>query len=250
MARYRTLQEIIDDVRADAGMSLNPAQGRQTRDTIVKLIQRHQRRLWEDYTWPHLRVRRFLRLQAGLRYMDPPADMKIDRIESISLSYGKTWVRLDYGLTNQNYTEFNSPERWRSDPVCAWMISENEQIELWPIPATDGDPPPDPPTQDIYGEVGPNYNNWLMVTGIRDLKPLVAEYDRADLDDQLLTLYVAAELLARANAPDAQAKLQQASQRLFRLRGNLEKRNNFVVAGGARYPQFWPRGPMSIPWPR
>lgn len=250
MARYRTLGEIIDDVRADSGQSLNPAMGRQIRETIVKLINRHQRRLWDDYTWPQLRVRRFLRLQAGQRYMDPPTDMKIDRVENISLSYGQVWVPLAYGIDYANYSEFNSPEKWRSDPVVSWMISENEQIELWPIPATDGDPPPDPPTYNQYGLMPPNYNNWLMVTGIRDLKPLIAEDDRADLDDQLLTLYVAAELLSRANAPDAGAKLQQASQRLYRLRGNMEKRRNFTLAGGQKYPQFWPRGPMSIPWPR
>ena len=250
MARYRTLGEIIDDVRADAGQSMNPALGRQMRETIVKLIQRHQRRLWDDYTWPQLRVRRYLRLQAGQRYMQPPPDMKIDRIESVSLSWGQVWVPLVYGINHQNYSEFNSPEKIRSSPVVSWMISEDEQIEVWPVPGDDGDLPPNPPEYDVHGEVPPNYTNWLMVTGIRDLRPLIKEDDKADMDDQLLTLYVAAELLARANAPDAGSKLQQASQRLFRLRGNMEKRRNFTLAGGAGRPQFWPRGPAPIPWSR
>ena len=55
--RGKTLESILNSVRAEARLSLLPANNNQVRDSHVILIQREQERLWEDYNWPHLRVR-------------------------------------------------------------------------------------------------------------------------------------------------------------------------------------------------
>ena len=114
MARDRTLGEIIDGIRAEAGHSLNPALGRQMRDTLVRIATRHQSRMWDDYTWPHLRCDRFMQLQAGERFYSPPPDMAIDRIEQISVCYGGEWIGLDLGIRDAHYNSMNSPAGQRS----------------------------------------------------------------------------------------------------------------------------------------
>jgi hypothetical protein len=248
MARDRTLGEIVDGIRAEAGQSLNPALGRQMRETIVRIAARHQARMWADYTWPHLRVDRFLRLEAGERTYSPPDDMQIDQIEEVSVCYGGAWSLLRPGIDDPQYNSINSIEGQRSWPVEYWNISEGEQIEVWPIPSTDGAEILAVPTYSVIGQDPQLREGWLKLRGIRNLRRLVNDDDRADLDDQLIILYSAAEILARQNAPDAGGKLTQASQRLFRLRGNLTKRRNFVLAGGHRSPGRWPRGAIPIPY--
>ena len=69
MSRGTTLVKLLDDLRAECRISLNPAHNRQQRDVQVKMLQRKQEWLWNDFAWPHLRVERFIDLQAG----DAPA---------------------------------------------------------------------------------------------------------------------------------------------------------------------------------
>ena len=58
MARGTTLGILINDLRSEIGHSLEPSLGKSTRDVLVNVIQRNQRRLWDDYAWPFLRVQR------------------------------------------------------------------------------------------------------------------------------------------------------------------------------------------------
>lgn len=227
MARNATLEKILTDTRAEARLSLDPAHNVQARDGQINLIQREQQRLWEDFAWPHLRVQRFIPLAAGQRYYDPLAalmedgstpaqQIPIDRIETVEVKSDSQWLRLSPGIDASCYAAHDSALDQRSWPPRRWKISEDDQIEIWPISDTDA---------------SVDQEGYIRITGIRQLRPLVAESDRADLDDRLLSLYAAGAILAGAGAKDAQLKLEAAARLYGRLKGALTKTADFNMFG-------------------
>jgi hypothetical protein len=60
---------------------------------------------------------------------------------------------------------------------------------------------------------------------------LEEDTDLADLDDQLLILFTAAEMLSRSNLNDAGLKMQKAQERFLKLRGNALQRADPIVLG-------------------
>lgn len=231
--RGKTLVKLIDELRAEARISMNPAHNAQQRDPQIVLLQRIQEWLWQDFTWPHLRVERFELLQAGARYYDTPEDMDIDRIEKIEVRDSGRLYTLKPEIGAAQYNLYDSQLDQRCSPAERWRISEDEQVEIWPIPAVDGD------ATTLEGQ--------LKFTGIRKLNPLVADSDRADLDNRLLVLYAAAELLAASGAKDASLKLSQANKLYTKLRGGLTPRRKFKMFNtGCDDNRRLLRGPPSI----
>ena len=227
MARGSTLEKILTDVRLEARLSSSAALNVQDRDRQIQIIQREQERLWDDFDWPHLRVERFFPLQAGQRFYDPAAclnedgiakgDLDIDRIYQVDVMYGGVWLPLGNGITREDYFLHNSALDERSSPTCKWRIYEGEQIEVWPVPNTDG--------------TAADQENYIRLTGIRQLRPLVNDSDRADLDDRLIALYVAGALLADQNSQSAQLKLDAAQKLYGRLKASLKKSSGFQMFG-------------------
>jgi hypothetical protein len=227
MARGKTLLKLLNDVRAEARLSLNPAMNIQTRDAHVNLIQREQERLWEDFAWPHLRVHRYLAPEAGQRYFDPlaaineagdeVADLTIDRVERVEVKSDGVWLPLYPGIGPEHYAAHDSALDQRSWPPRRWALSEDDEIEIWPVPDQDATPA--------------DQNGMLRLTGIRSLRPLVEDSDVADLDDRMLVLFCAGSLLAASQAADAQMKLEAASRHYGRLKGSLTKTGSFNMFG-------------------
>jgi hypothetical protein len=110
----------------------------------------------------------------------------------------------------------------RSDPIEKWQIIDagaGPQCEVWPLPATRGK---------------------LRFRGIRALRPLVNGSDVADLDDDLIVLWCAAEL--RSGEKDGKAKAALAQRRLNALKGQLRKSGSFRPGEGTdNRPTFVPR---------
>ena len=224
MARRTTLVQLLTDLRAETRASLNPAHNTQVRDTHINLLQRTQERLWDDFTWPHLRVERQIEVQAGQRYYDPPEDLDIDRIERLDLFTDGYWMPLAPGIDGCALSAYNSDLGERSYPLRRWRIAEGQdddydlaQVELWPI----ADRNADATTRDGY----------LKFTGIRKLQPLTDDNHRADLDDRLIVLYAAAELLGASGAKDATLKLDAANRLYARLRSGLTPSRRFRMFG-------------------
>lgn len=215
MARNVTLEQLLRDLRAEARLSLNPAHNKQIRDTHVIMLQRTQERLWDDFNWPHLRAERNQACQAGQRYIQAPDDMTTERLEKIEFRDGDIWCEMRVGVGARQYNIWDSEQDQRSWPVERWQIREDELIEVWPIPGDDADPN--------------GLNGYYKFTGIRNLKPLVDDSDRADLDDRMIVLYTAAEILAASGAKDAAMKLSMADKRYARLRGQLLPRRKFSL---------------------
>lgn len=217
MARNKTLLKLLQDYRSEARLSGNPAHNTSVRESQVRTLQRIQEWLWEEHNWPHLRVERFLSVQAGQRFYTPPEDLTIDRIHKIEVRYGEQWCELMPLIPSDAYTQRDSERGERSWPVTRWRVYEDEQIELWPIPADNAD--------------AASLEGVLKITGTRNLRPLVKDDDRADLDDRMLVLYAAAEHLAGTGAQDAQFKADAAQKRVQHLTGNLSKVKTFRIGG-------------------
>lgn len=231
MARGKTLLKLLQDLRAEIRASGNAAHHASTRESHLLLLQRVQEDIYDRHDWPHLRVTRDIDVQAGQRYYDPPTDINIDRVESIEVRYGDQWVPVDYEIDASHYSAWDSDLDQRSWPVERWKIHEDEQFEVWPIPASNADPV--------------SLDGRLKITGIRKLPPLVADDDVTLLDDRLIVLYAAAELLAGSGAKDAQAKMQAAVTRERMLTANLSKVKTFSLSGRGDDPRQ-PKGPPRV----
>jgi hypothetical protein len=215
MARGTTLVRLLDLYRAECRLSLNPAHNAQARDAQVSHLQRVQEWLWADHDWPLLRVERFIDVQQGQRYYAPPEDIPIDRIQKLEIRHDSDYVDMAPGIDQVHFRAYDSDQNEQEWPPRRWRVSEDEQIELWPIPSANF-------------EEG-SLNGRIRVTGIRKLSRLVDDGDRADLDDRMLALYCAAEYLAGTGAKDAGFKLEQANKRFATLRGQQAPRRKFSL---------------------
>lgn len=246
-----TLEQLVSEVQAEARQSQNPAHGLNHRASIVQLIQRTQRRLWAEHNWQHMKVSRDMPVQAGQRYYQVPADMDYERIDGIEYKYGGDWSPLVYGIDERAYSIFDPAIDQRSDPVERWDIAEDVQdtagevdrrgmFEIWPLPAANG-------------EAGGSLDRNLRLTGTRNLGRLTQNNDRADLDNDLIVLFCAGELLAPGDPASSQIKLSAAQRLLLQLKGNADKKNTFVLGGDdptearpieiVAHPVPRPRGP-------
>lgn len=217
MARNTTLLALLRQLRAELSLSQNPAHNASVRDQHVALLQAKQQELWEDYDWPHLRVYPQAPTAAGQRYYDFTSQIPIDRLENIEYRWGDDWAPLVYGIGVEQYNTWDSDRDERSEPVTHWRIYQDDQVELWPIPVSSGD--------------ATTLDGYLRLTGIRALRPLVADEDRADIDDRLLVLSVAGDIKAARGADDAPLTLKKAEDRMKRLIGNVSKIKSWSLKG-------------------
>ena len=141
-------------------------------------------------------------------------DLKIDKIESIWIRDGDRWLPLKAGITQNHYNAYDSDTDQRAWPPRRWKINESDQIEIWPVPDTTGDTT--------------NKLDMFKVVGIRNLSPLIEDTDTADLDDRLLVLMAAAELM---DGEAGQKKATLAQRRLAKVRGNLSVVRSFRLFG-------------------
>lgn len=216
--RGQTLLKLLQMYRAETRVSLNAAHNVQIRESQVMQLQRTQERLWNEFDWPHLVVERDYPLADGVRFYDVTNDFDIDRVFRVLVKDGNIWRTVSPTLDPADYSVWDSQRDEKSWPVRQWRLYEGEKIEFWPTPdragATDG-------SRDAY----------FKVRGVRKLNPLVADTDRADLDDILVTLYAAAEALAATGAKDASLKLDQAKARQTQLQGAMTKARRFKMFG-------------------
>jgi hypothetical protein len=210
MARGRTLLSLLDDLRSECRLSTNPAHNAQQRESQVRLLQRMQDWLYEDFPWPHLRVERQIVLQAGQRYYDLPDDIAMERIAHLEVRYAARWCPLESGIDPVQFAAIDSDGGQTGWPVRRWRIWEDDRIEVWPVPDQNGD--------------AAALEGVAKVVGTRNLWPLVDDDHVCDLDDRMIVLYAAAELLAAAGGKDAKLKLDQATRRYDTLRGELTPR--------------------------
>ena len=229
MARGTTLGRLVTMLREECRHATSAALGLNNEPHLKRILARVQETLWTDYVWPHLFVRRDKDLMAGQRYYSFPSDLSFERIEvmKVDVKYAGQWQGVRYGIGDAEYNSRDSDNDERDSPVRAWSHYEDNQFEVWPIPAADDE-------------------QTLRFQGVKKLAPLIANENRADLDDNLIVLFAAAEILAAQKAEDSQAKLT-AAQNLYRRLKQQQSKSTMIVMGGGRDPNMTPRvapGPL------
>lgn len=206
MARGTQLLQLVEDLREEVGRSTSVAVGNSDLPGLKQKLRRTQELLYDEYDWPFLRqIFPPKYLQAGERYYDFPAGLNLERVESVAIWYANLPRDIERGITPREYAIYNSDDDVRSEPAMAWDVrwtGTKDQIEIWPLPVSN--------------------TQFLQFTGIRALRPLVADNDVADLDDQLIVLFCAAEILARQGAKNAPMVLKLAQSRLGTMRARVK----------------------------
>lgn len=213
MARGTTLKELLEQLRAECRLSTAPAQGLGNQDNLQQLLLRTYETLWDEYDWPFLKVHREQAgklLEAGQRYYDFPSHVGFETVDALWYKDGSHWSLLEYGITPEHYSVYDSDTNVRAAQPLRWDIVDGEQFEVWPLPTANG------------GEI--------RFTGKRKFVPLVKPTDRAELDDRLIVLFAASEYLASGGQKDAQAKVELAQRRLRYLRARFSSKREMSFA--------------------
>lgn len=219
MARGKQLQELVAELRAETGRNQSVAVGVSELDNLKEQLSRVQEVLYDEYDWPFLRIERSITLNVGQRYYDFDDDINYDRIMDVKLKLNGIYTEVERGISLDDFSIYDSNDDDRSSPVLKWDVRNtgtSEQIEVWPIP---------------------NEEASLYFLGTKTLSALIADSDRADLDDRLIVLFAAAEVLARQKSPDAQNKLSLANARLLKLKSNSQSASKMIQVGLGNKPR-------------
>lgn len=239
MALRTSFGEVVQMVRAEAKLSTNTSRGVDHLEYIRQIIKRNVVQLAEDYEWAHLELKKEsavgrVVLQAGARIYAFPTALNINKISRAFVRWGNIWEPVAYGVKYEHFSAFSPDDNQRTDPVSNWQFYSELDFEVWPLPATNG----------VAGGV-----NEFAFAGQRNTDPLLEDASRVDMDDILVSLLSAAEILGGNNQKvAAQQKSELAMSRLLRVRGNLGSKTRYTiglgkVADGAR---LWPRHPEYI----
>jgi hypothetical protein len=239
MALRKTLNEVVEAVREEARLSTNTSRGIDHLDHIKRLIKRHYYALAEEFDWQHLEIKRDSDqsrkiLQAGSRYYNYPENLNPLKIAKAWVKWGSTWEPLDYGITYYDRSAYDPDQDQRADPIRKWMAYGGAQYEVWPLPATNGEA---------------DGNNEMAFEGQKLVETLTTDNSRLDMDDILVSLLVASEILAENGQEDAaNVKANAAISRRDVLRGNLASKTRVVMGRGIvdSGGSGWPRHPTFI----
>lgn len=241
MTLRTTLATVVEMVREEASISTNSSRGTDHLAHIQRLVKSHYTALSEEYDWEFLALKRNDSaarkvLSAGSRVYSFPASVNPLRIKKAWVKWSGVWSPLSYGIDFDSYSAYDPSDDQRVDPVMKWDFQDDDEFEVWPIPATNG-------TTDGDNEVA--------FEGQKAIEALTATSSRLDMDDLLVSLMAAAEVLAEnGQQTRSQIKAGRAQKRLEALMRNTGSKKRVAMglgvieAGG--YNQRWPRHPMFI----
>lgn len=214
--RGNTLNAMIQMLRRELKLAESPALGKNVRASHAHALRSAQERLFDSHDWSFKKIYRDIPGAAGQRYYAPPADLPLENIRKVQVLVGTLWRTLDRGVGIHEYNQVNSDAGIRQDYIRRWEVyndptTDGDMIEAWPIPASDN-------------------LSTMRFHGVRKLPQLIADNDKAYLDDLAIVLTAAADLVPVKDAARAQAK---ADKHVFSLVRNLSDGRTFVSGGGS-----------------
>lgn len=108
MPRGATLQQLVTKLKNELRLAQSDALSTNVLPALRHSLATTQRRLYDEYDWPFLRVRKETPLAAGQRFYDMPAGISIEQIETVHVKFGETWLPLARGIGPEHYSEHNS----------------------------------------------------------------------------------------------------------------------------------------------
>lgn len=214
MARRKQFTQLISDLRAELERSSDPAVGVSDLPALKQAITRNYETLYDAYDWPHLnQVFDRITLNAGQRYYDFPENMDYDNLKRVVVWWNSRPVPIHRGISFEEYAVYSSEDDERVDPVVKWDVRATdtvEQCEVWPVPASSG--------------------QYLQFEGKLKFVQLVDDDDLCRLDDHLVVLYSAADLLGPKSGK-VQLKITEAQQRLGMLKAKSASGSGTVRMG-------------------
>jgi hypothetical protein len=212
MARGSTLTALIAMLRIEIGASSDPSKGISERDSLIQSLNAEYLRLHEDFDWPFLSGYEIKLSQAGSRYYDVPTTLIAERITSVSVKVSNRWQGTTRRISLDNYNIYDPDEDQRSDPIQCWDVYGANQIEVWPLPATN----------DIK----------IRIDGIKKVSPMISGSDVCLLDDKLVVYFAAAEILRRKKKKDADEVLIKANAQYKTAKGRIHGIRSFNLNSG------------------
>lgn len=215
-----TLDNMVRSLRAEAGHSLNVAQGVNQLDTLKYILKRTQEELWTAFDWPTLEVRVNCAVGGGVYLYNWPAGMTFDQVRSTWWAEASSaeWYPVGYGI-DESRIKPDDTNTQTGQPVQFWEAAGSDQFRIWPTPMSTAS---------------------MRFKGLKTLGAFIAGTDVSTLDATCVVLFAAAELLARAKAEDAAMKLQKAQRHLQKLLGrkvsDKMKISTFGTGYGSRRP--------------
>ena len=212
MARGTQLSALVDALRAEIGASTNVSMGVNSLPALHQILNRTQSWLWEKFDWPFAYIERDEQMVNGSRYYAFDPEIDFGRITEAYVKYSSSWRPLAYGIGPDQYNSSDPEEGEKEDPPTRWSHYEGNQFEVWPMPSSN--------------------ECVVRFRAIKRLPKMVNDSDVALLDDNLIVLFAAAELLARAKSQDAQGKMSAANELFTKLKGSGIKNDMFTLGGG------------------
>lgn len=209
MARNTQLGQLVEMLREETGRATSQAVGVDDLPQLKNKIRRTQEVLYDEFDWPFMRqVFPVKQLNAHERYYDFPIGLNLERVERVNVLFSGVYWEIQRGISFEDYTFLNSDLGITMDPAQKWDVrstgsgvSVATQVEIWPVPASS--------------------SQKIQFIGKRNLRPLIADSDLADLDDQMIVLTAATELLARRNDASAKPVAAMAAARKYRMQGRV-----------------------------
>jgi hypothetical protein len=198
MARGTSFLELRVMLRSELRRSINPAVGVEDVPELNRLIVRNYEQLWWAHEWPHLlKFFPVIPMQAGQNMYDMPAGLGYERIKDVAAWFNNLPLRIERGITFEDYAISNPALGMRSSPVLKWDVrygdGNQEAVEVWPVPAS-------------------SFQYTLQFSGYGAEPRLVNDNDICLLDDNLVVTYAAAD--AEKDPVEAKKKAA-AGQELF-----------------------------------
>ena len=213
--RNQTLGQIKASLRSELRQSSNPAVAQSGDHILVAAIEAAVSMIHATHSWPHMRAREDVALEAGSYLYDWPAGMDYENVEKVSYKFNTIWLPvLLFTDDDETYNIFDTEAGVRSDPVLRYRIVNGDtQLEVWPIPASPG---------------------ILRIKGLLRPPELSSDTVRVPFDD-ILVAKIAAAQCARSK-DEREAKMAEATAYGKRLEGKSSTARNFSIAGSKRQP--------------
>lgn len=230
--RGRKLVELVKMVKGELGHNMETGVAVNGDARLKQMFENTQLLLSSQLDWPFLERQWDKVIEPGIQTTPMPINMpageriNTERPMKAEVLFDTFYQPVFFGIDSCEYNILTTHQ----DPITRWRYHSDGElgdvIEVWPIPVT---------------------AQTLRITAQRQLRPLKADTDVADLDDLLLVYFVAADLSQETESKSAPAKAMKAKERLRSVTQTIANRPEPIVLGANLLPGRYGRRHRNVP---